>query len=184
MTTANKELTAKSRQALQGKWGVAVGTNFIFNLVSIVSQEFGFIIGGPLQQGISVFSLNLARGKKAEIGQLFDGFKNFANALVAFLLTILFVLLWTLLLIIPGIIAAIAYSQTFFIMADDDKIGGYDAMKKSKTMMNGHKWKYFCLCLRFSGWLLLSILSLGVGLLFLLPYMNVCFANFYDDIKA
>jgi uncharacterized membrane protein len=97
---------------------------------------------------------------------------------------ILFILLWTLLLIIPGIIAAISYSMTFYILADDNSIGAMDAIDKSKKMMDGYKWKCFCLGLRFLGWALLCILTLGIGFLWLMPYMQVSMAKFYDDVKA
>ncbi len=183
MASSNRQLTAQARQSLQGQWTLAVGVNFLYGLVNSVGNEVNLIIGGPMQMGLSRFSLNLARGKKADIEQLFDGFKSFANTLVAYLLMVLYVLLWALLLIVPGIIAAIAYSQTFFILSDNPEMKGWDALRKSKAMMNGYKWKYFCLCWRFFGWFLLSILSLGVGFLFLFPYAHVSFAHFYDDIK-
>ena len=181
--TKNNELTLKARQSLTDHWGLAVGTNVIYLLISSIGNEFMLILGGPLQTGISIFSLKLARGQKAEVQQLFDGFRAFANTLVAQLLMVIFVLLWTLLLIIPGIIAAISYSQTFFLLADNPKLKGMDALKQSKAMMQGYKWKYFCLCWRFFGWFLLSILTLGVGFLFLAPYAHVSFAHFYDDLK-
>jgi len=183
MATENKLLMSKARSSLSGEWGLAVGTNFLFNVITGIANEASLIIGGPLQLGLSIFSLNLARNKKADLEQLFDGFKDFVNALVAYLLVVVFVLLWTLLLIIPGIIAAIAYSQTFYILADNKGLKGSEALKQSKAMMNGNKWKYFCLCLRFTGWFLLSILTLGIGFLWLAPYFNVSTANFYDDVK-
>lgn len=88
-----------------------------------------------------------------------------------------------ILFIIPGLIAALSYSMTFFIIADDNSIDGFEALKKSKQMMKGYKWKYFCLNLRFLGWLVLCILSLGIGFLWLIPYVQVTNANFYEDIK-
>jgi uncharacterized membrane protein len=179
----NKEITTKARESLSNQWNLAIGTFFVFLLISGLGNEVSLLIGGAMQLGASIFALNIARGKKAEFSQLFDGFKNFANSLVANLLMIVFILLWMLLLIIPGIIAAIAYSQTFFIMADDKKISGSDAIKKSKQMMMGHKGKYFMLCLRFSGWFILSILTLGIGFLWLVPYVSVSMANFYDAVK-
>ena len=97
---------------------------------------------------------------------------------------ILFIFLWMLLLIIPGIIASIAYSQTFYILAEDDTIGSMDALRKSKEMMNGYKWKYFCLVLRFVGWFLLCILTFGIGFLWLSPYIQVSYAKFYEDLKT
>lgn len=183
MATANKILMSKARMSLSDKWGLAVGTNFVFFMISGIGNEVSIVIGGPLQLGLSIFSLNLARGKKADFSQLFDGFKDFGNALLAFILMTAFVLLWALLLIIPGIIAAIAYSQTFFILADNKGLAGNEALKQSKAMMDGHKWRYFCLCLRFTGWFILSILTLGIGFLWLGPYFNVSLANFYDDLK-
>jgi len=96
----------------------------------------------------------------------------------------LFILLWTLLLIVPGIIAAISYSMTFFILADDPSIGAEAAIEKSKRMMDGYKLKYFYLCLRYFLLILLCILTLGIGFLWLTPYMHVGFAKFYDDIKG
>jgi uncharacterized membrane protein len=95
-----------------------------------------------------------------------------------------FILLWMLLLIIPGIIAALSYSMTFYIIADDETMDAMEAIDKSKAMMDGYKWKYFCLALRFVGWALLCILTLGIGFFWLMPYMQVTNAKFYEDVKA
>ena len=104
--------------------------------------------------GICMFTLSLSRNENARLEQIFEGFKNYGTVLGAYLLMVVFIFLWALLLIIPGIIAAFAYSQTFYILAEDDTIGSMDALRKSKEMMNGYKWKYFCLGLRFIGWAL------------------------------
>ena len=97
---------------------------------------------------------------------------------------ILFIILWYLLLIVPGIIAAYSYSMTFYILADDPNISAIDALNKSKSMMDGHKMDLFLMSLSFIGWALLCILTLGIGLLWLIPYMNVSIAKFYQDIKG
>ena len=183
MKTENRILISNARDALSGKWGLAIGTYFVFILVSSIGGVIKLIIGGPMQMGSCIFSLNLARGKKAELPQIFEGFKNFAEALVAFLLMTLYVFLWSLLFIIPGIVAALSYSQTFFILADKKHVKGVDALKKSKTIMYGNRWKLFCLGWRFFGWAILSVLTLGIGFLWLIPYAQVSFANFYDDIR-
>jgi uncharacterized membrane protein len=73
--------------------------------------------------------------------------------------------------------------MTFFILADDESIGGCDAMKKSRKMMYGYKWKYFCLLCRFFGWFLLCILTFGIGYLWLGPYIRVSAAKFYEELK-
>ena len=89
-----------------------------------------------------------------------------------------------LVFIIPGIIKAFAYSMTFYIMVDDKEIGANDAIEKSQKMMYGNKWKLFRLELRFFGWALLCILTLGIGFIWLIPYMQVTMVKFYDDIKG
>lgn len=184
----NKKLMAMARESLSGKWGLAVGTFLVFWLIMAAAKSNGIavlLIGGPMLIGLAIFSLTIARNQDAKLEQIFAGFKkNFGTALVAYLLKAIFVFLWTLLLIIPGIIAAISYSQVFYILAEDDSISGMDALKKSKEMMCGYKWKYFCLRLRFIGWFLLCIWSLGIGFLWLNPYITVSCANFYDDIKG
>ena len=191
MRTENVVLMRKARESLKGKWGLAIGTYVVFVLILSVFQVkpmWGFapslLITGPMILGMSIFSLSLARNQEARIEQLFDGFKNFGTSLGAYVLMVVFIILWLLLLIIPGIIAAISYSLTFYIIADDDSIGPMEAIDKSKKMMNGYKWKFFCLALRFLGWALLCILTLGIGFLWLIPYMQVSYAKFYDDVKA
>lgn len=191
MKTENVILMQMARESLKGKWGLAIGTFVVYLLISVVLQIIpivgliaSLIISGPFALGWAVFGLSISRNQDAKLEQIFQGFNNFVTALCAYLLMILFSLLWMLLLIIPGIIAGISYSMTFYILADDNSIGVMDAIDKSKKMMDGYKWKYFCLCLRFLGWALLCILTLGIGFLWLMPYMQVSMAKFYDDVKA
>jgi uncharacterized membrane protein len=193
MKTENIDLMKMARESLKGKWGIAIGTFVVYALIMGVIQSparffppsglLSLIIGGPMAVGISIFSLALSRNQNAEIGQIFKGFVNFGTALGAYLLMVLFVFLWSLLLVVPGIIAAISYSMTFYILADDPSIRAKQALDKSKMMMMGYKWKFFCLLFRFFGWFLLCILTMGVGFLWLMPYINVSTAKFYDDIK-
>lgn len=180
--TSNKELMAGARQSLKGNWTLAVLAYLIAGLLSGLGGGIGLIIGGPIMVGAAIFTLNIVRKKDLDLAQLFDGFKKFVEALLAYLLVFIFTFLWTLLFIIPGIIAAISYSQTFYILAEEE-ISAMDAVKKSKQMMQGNKWKYFCLGWRFFGWMILAILTLGIGLLWLIPYMQVSYANFYLDLK-
>lgn len=141
------------------------------------------LITGPMTLGLAYFSLSIARDQNAQLQQIFDGFNNFGTALGAYLLMILFIFLWMLLLIIPGIIAALSYAMTFYIIADDPKIGPLDAIDKSKQMMNGYKMKLFLMFLMFLGMALLCILTLGIGFLWFIPFANVTLAKFYMDIK-
>jgi uncharacterized membrane protein len=171
--------------------GIAIGVFVVYllivlgsSIVPVVGPIASIIITGPLIVGLATFTLALSRNQDAQLAQLFEGFNNFGNALVAYLLMLLFVLLWMLLLIVPGIIAAISYSQTFYIIAEDSSIKPMDAIDKSKKMMDGYKLKYFYLGLRFIGWFLLCLLTLGIGFLWLIPYMQISVAKFYDDIKT
>jgi uncharacterized membrane protein len=186
----NSELRAMSIEALKDRWGLAIGGFLIYNIILILLQNIpiagslaSLIIGGPFLLGATFFSLNLARKQDTRVEVLFEGFKDFGRALGTYLLMILYIILWTLLLVIPGIIKAISYSQTFYILAEDKSIGAEEAIKKSLTMMDGYKMKYFVLGLSFIGWILLSILTLGIGFLWLIPYMQVTFANFHIELK-
>ncbi|MEN8187914.1 MAG: DUF975 family protein [Bacteroidota bacterium] len=194
MKTSNIELMQSARNSLNGKWGIAIGTFLVYELVIggigqssehyPLSSIILLFIAGPLAVGISVFSLNLARNKEARFEQIFEGFYNFKTSIIAYLLVVLFTFLWMLLLIIPGIIAAISYSMTFYIIAEDDSIEPMEAIDKSKSMMYGYKSKYFFLGLRLFGLALLCILTLGIGFLWLIPYAHVTTAKFYEDIKG
>jgi len=191
MVKENTELMVEARESLSGNWGLAIATFLVYGIIISIFQVIPTVgpvlvlfIAGPMLVGISMFSLSLSRGENARLEQIFEGFKNYGTVLGAYLLMVVLILLWMLLLIIPGIIAAIAYSQTFYILAEDDAISSMDALKKSKEMMDGYKWKYFCLGLRFIGWALLCILTLGIGFLWLSPYIQISYAKFYEDIKT
>ncbi len=205
--TENCVLMAQAREALQGKWGLAIGTVFIYNLILYSTQSFSIgmpdtpyldelviafiliatvvslLIVGPMNLGLAIFTLSLSRKQEAELSQIFSGFGKLKVGLLAYVLQGIFVFLWSLLLVVPGIIASLSYSQTVFIIADNDSITALEAITKSKEMMRGNKGKYFCLGWRFFGWSLLCILTLGIGFLWLNPYIQVSLAQFYDDLK-
>lgn len=187
--TPNAELMAQARESLKGKWGLAVGAFVVVMLLSCVQfiPEVGqlilLVITGPLSVGYATFSIALARGEHAEVAQVVSGFNKFGVSVGAYILMVIFILLWSLLLIIPGIIAALSYSMTYYIIADENLTDPLEALRRSKAMMQGNKWKLFCLGLRFFGWMLLCILTLGIGYLWLAPYMTISYIKFYDDIK-
>ncbi len=197
MNTDNITLMRAARASLKGKWGLAILTFFIYTLLTATSGSMRhhgsmltlssiltLIIAGPLALGAAIFSLSISRGKEARLEQIFLGFSNFSNAFITYLLLIIYVLLWTLLLIIPGIIAALGYSMTFYILADEPLTKPQEALDKSKAMMNGHKLKLFYLCLRFFLLALLCILTLGIGFFWLIPYVHLTMAKFYDDVNG
>jgi len=190
MEINNALITKQARESLSGRWKTAVIACLLYLVVtSAVSSipdiggVLSFIISGPMALGLAMFSLLFSRNSDSPIRVLFYGFKTFFPAFLTYIVMVLFISLKFLLLIIPGIIAAFSYSQVFFVLADNPDIRPLDALKKSKVMMNGFKWKYFCLNCRFIGWSLLSLLTVGIGFLWLYPYMQISYAKFYDTIK-
>lgn len=189
--THNRDLMRMARESLDTRWGIAIGIALLFQvvlsgtagLIPFVGVIACLIISGPMTLGLNGVFLSLARRAEVNVAQLFLGFNRFGNALGAYLLMSLFILLWSLLLIVPGIIAAYGYSMTFYIMADDPSVDAMDALARSKAMMRGKKWKLFCLSWRFFGWALLCLLTCGIGYLWLAPYMNTTFAHFYEDVR-
>ena len=191
MATENRTLMTQARESLKGHWGVAVMGNAIYMIIMILFQGIPrvgwigtLIIGGPYLLGYSIFFLSLSRKQEPRLSHLFEGFYHFADALVAYLLMTLFIILWTLLFIIPGVVASLSYSQTFFILADNRQLKGSEALRESRAMMKGNRWKLFCLCWRFFGWFLLGILSMGIGFLWIVPYLATSLAHFYNDLKG
>ena len=186
----NSELRDAAKESLKGKWGIAIGGCLIYNLIIIAVNNIpligslaSLVITGPLALGLVWFSIDLAKNNETKIEVIFDGFKEFTKATGAYLLMILYIIGWTFLFIIPGIIKAISYSQTFYILSDDTSIGSEEAIQKSMQMMDGHKLQYFLLGLSFIGWMLLCLLTLGIGFLWLIPYIQVTYAKFYLNLK-
>lgn len=188
----NQQIRAEARALLQNKWGSLALVWLIYGAICAIipSVTFGvgsfaqLLIGGPFMLAICTIFLKLFRHEDFRIEELFDGFKDFTRTLVAYLLVSVYVLLWMLLLIVPGIIAAIGYSMTFFIMAEDPKITAEEAMRKSKMMMYGHRTEFFMLMLSFIGWFILACFTFGIGFLFLGSYTQMAATIFYQRIKA
>jgi len=145
MTTTNREIMSNARAALKGKWGLAIGTMLVYMLIICVTGSLKFIgciisliIGGPLVVGLYSFFLSLVRKEPGlKIARLFSGFSLFKNAFITYLLVVVFTVLWTLLLIVPGIIAALSYAMTFPLLVDNPQLSGREAIKTSKIMMYG-----------------------------------------------
>jgi uncharacterized membrane protein len=186
----NSELRRDARHQLSGQWGMAVLLCFVSAIISGIPGAIPYIggvisilIAGPLALGLISCFVRLVRNEEFRFENLFDGFKNFASALLLQILVGLFTFLWALLLIVPGIIAACSYAMAFYILYDNPEIGAMGALNASKEMMKGYKFKFFCLQLSFIGWGFLCILTLGIGFLWLIPYINTSLANFYQNLK-
>jgi len=159
---------------------LAVAVSFIPVIGGIIS----FIISPALVLGMTMYFLKLARGQEADFGTLFEGFSNFVRAFCLNFMVGIFIFLWSLLLIVPGFIAALKYSMVYYILADNPQIGVFEAIRESKRITDGHKWELFVLYLSFLGWMILGAITFGVGYLYVTPYMTTTIANFYDKIKG
>lgn len=190
MSVIRSELKDAAKKALSGNWGVSIGVFVIYQLIAtgaslvpIVGAIAVAICGPALALGYILFFLNVSRGKELSVGTLFEGFPAFWKAFGLCFMVGLFTLLWSLLLIIPGIIAAISYSMTLYILADNPEIDIMDAIRQSKRMTNGYKGDIFVLGLSFLGWGIVACLTLGIGFLWLAPYMQTTYTNLYLKLK-
>ncbi len=130
----------------------------------------------------AVYALDLSRGRDAGIRSFFAGFERPVRIIAVQILASIFITLWALLFVIPGIIAAYRYRLALYLMADDPELGALDAIRKSKQLMRGYKGQAFVLDLSFLGWWLLTPLTLGILSLWVTPYASVTYANFYQAI--
>lgn len=188
------EIRARARQSLRGNWTPAVLTmllyviiGFVLGLIAVIPVIGGLLeilLAGPLAYGLYVYYLETARNRSPSTATLFDGYRQYGRTFLLYLLVAIFTFLWTLLLVIPGIIAAFRYSQAYYILKDNPDIGALEAIRRSKEMMVGHKWRLFVLCLTFLGWYILGSIPFGIGLLWVIPYALTAVGHFHDDLKS
>ena len=209
----NSELRAQARERLEGQWGTFVLMTFLMLVIQTILQIPGYIgslleilspenvlaslsfsnisnilslLALPLSWGLTVSLLRNHREESVDLENLFDGFRGgrYTRVFCAIFLVNLFTFLWALLLIIPGIIKAFSYALTPYIIMDEPELTARQAITRSCEIMEGRRWKLFCLYLSFIGWGILSLLTFGIGFLWLAPYMNASIAAFYEDARA
>ena len=134
--------------------------------------------------GYAGFLLKTQDGKQPEFRDLFSQFDRFGTGFAQKFLRSLYVTLWSLLFLIPGFVKALSYAMTPFILAEHPELTVSQAITLSETMMDGHKMDLFLLGLTFLGWELLCVLTLGIGFLWLNPYINATYAAFYRQLQA
>lgn len=186
-----EQLKARAKQMISGKMGMLIVCFIIVvaltGACSRIPKAGGIVsmcVIGPLTLGTAYIYLNLTRGFDPDVNILFSGFQRFVDALVLNLLISVFTFLWSLLLVVPGIIKAISYSQAYYILAEHPEMSGKEALDESIAMMDGHKMDYFELVLSFFPWLLLCGITCGLASLYVVPYMRATFVNFYEAIKS
>lgn len=193
----NAELKLQGKESLEGNWGLAVGVVVVVWLLTGAFVDsnredsafhsfmsiVGLLLTGVLTFGLRNVFLRFNRSQEVSFVNVFDGFTYYLQTLVLHIVKYLFIILWLLLLIVPGIIAILRYSMAYFIMVDNPRIGALEAIRKSGEMMRGHKTRLFFLWLSFIGWFLFGVVTLGIGFLYVAPYYEATLTSFYEDLK-
>lgn len=165
--------------------GIIVGVLGVVLIVALIFAVAYLFLGSIVGVGYSQFNLDLVdRQKTPEIGTLFGHFRNWKTAVAAGFLRGLYVFLWSLLFVIPGIVAGYSYAMTSYILAEHPEMTASEAIAQSKYIMQGNRWRLFCLQFSFIGWDLLCALTLGIGNLWLLPYKQAAEAAFYREVSG
>ncbi len=157
---------------------------FIIGAILTVWSLVMLVLGGAVSLGYAKFNLNLVDGQPPRFDDLFSEFHRIWPAFCLKFLMGLFVGLWSLLFVIPGILAAYSYAMAPYILAENPNMTAREAITASKEMMRGNRWRLFCLGFSFIGWAILAALTLGIGTLWLRPYEEVAQAAFYRDLSG
>jgi len=179
-------LMQEAKNDLSGRWGIGVAAYLIYIAIVVVISFIPFasvLVGGAFSLSLAMLSLRFAKREHAEAGMIFDGFKHFGEAIGTYILMMLGVGFAMILLIVPGIILSLGWSMTFYILAEDPKFGIVESLKHSWHLTDGYKWDIFVLGLRFIPWSILCLFTLGIGYLWLMPYMQTTFAKYYLKLK-
>lgn len=190
----NSEYRKIAAETLNGNWVTSAVSVLIYILVQVglelcLGEKFSWLstfLLFPMGWAVTVLFLNLLRGEEPKYAMLFEGYKNgnFVRVCGTLLLETVYLILWSLLLLIPGLIKSYAYAMTSYILRDNPELQYNAAIERSMVMMQGHKMQLFLLHLSFIGWGILCILTLGIGFIFLVPYIQTSEAAFYEDLKA
>lgn len=204
-------LRKRARDNLSGMWPLAIAVAAVAALLGGIGQNFipdieytqklfyweenlrltwktgvfstlAFILGGTLELGYCQFLLKQHDQQGPEFNDLFSQFHRFGTGFAQQFLRGLYIVLWSLLLVIPGIMAAYSYAMTPFILTDHPEMTASEAIKRSKQMMDGHKGELFVLDLSFIGWNMLASACMNLGYLFLNPYRQAAQAAFYREL--
>ena len=194
----NAVLKQQAREQLGGNifatnWLMMVVVGIIISAITSVATGAtawiggigSIVVAGAVSYGLARTTTNLARGQeKVDLLDVFKGFtEGFGRTFLLGLMTNLFVALWSLLFLIPGIVKSYSYAMAPYIMQDDPSKNWKQCIDESREMMNGYKAQLFWLELSFIGWTLLGMLCFGIGIVFVNPYIYQARANFYLSLK-
>lgn len=184
------QLMQKARTLLEPHWVLSIGVCLVYGLAVAVPAELNsygemlsFLLAGPLQLGLCFFFLNLVRGEETRFELLFEGFKPLLTVLLSYAIIAALTIVGLILLIVPGIIVALGFSMTYYIIADDPEITFQVALEQSWKLTDGYKMELLVLNLRFIPWYLLGLLCLIVGVFAVIPWHNTTLALYYEHLK-
>lgn len=181
-----KEIKMSAKESLKGNWGTSFLAEVAGTAICAVASWIPFgsmIVGGPLEVGVTGIYCKNTDYEKPAFRNLFDGFKeNLGENFLLGLLKNIFIFLWSLLFIIPGIVKAYSYSMAEYLMVRNRNLTAMEALSESRRLMKGNKMRLFGLKLSFIGWILLTIVTLGIAAVYVVPYMNSAVVEFYNDI--
>ncbi len=188
---AREQLKQQAKQQIKGKIGIlflmsiiVAGISILVNYVPIIGSLANAIVIAPaFSISLIMIYMKVADYEEIKVGDIFEGFYHFWGAFKITFLVGLFTFLWSLLFVIPGIVKAYSYSMAFYIYAENKDMGALEAIRKSKEMMHGHKMDLFVLALSFLGWGLLCAITFGIAYIYVGPYMQTTYMNFYRAIK-
>ena len=193
MKTFN-ELKASAKIQIKGKIGILFAMFFIMivimigvssasSFVPVLGSIANYLVNAAFALGGAWVFLRIAKGEEVSVGNIFYGFEDLWAAIKAQFFMGLFILLWYLLLIIPGIIKTYAYSMTFYILAENKGMPVLEAITLSKKMRDGQKMDLFRLFLSFIGWFILVLITFGIAGIWVYPYFYATITNFYLSVK-
>ena len=184
------QLMRKARTLLEPHWILAIGV-CLANAVMVAApaelDSYGEIVSlllaGPLQLGLCFFFLNLVKGKETRFEFLFEGFKPLVTVLLAYTIITVLTVVGLILLIVPGIVVALGFSMTYYIIAEDPEISFQTALEQSWKLNDGYKMELLELNLRFIPWYLLGLLCFIVGVFVVVPWHNTTLVLYYQYLK-
>lgn len=217
-------LKSNAKSQLKGKWFLTIAvmllsgviTSIISSILNLVANGLGaivsFCISGIFTFGVTTYTLNVAKNRDAAFTDLFNGFNGnvILKAIILGIIVTISTAAGLFLFVVPGIIISIMFSQSFYILIENNEMSPIDCIKKSTEMMKGHKKEYFMLYLSIIGWVILMVLILAgliinlavtesiVSILLIViggiatailsfvlsAYLSVALANFYLELKA
>ena len=180
----NFQLNRFSREILEffREWGgIILGAAAVAAVIGIL---YSVLVANVVKVGARGWFLRYWRGELPSVGELFASFRIYAPSVTTMLLKDIYTFLWSLLFIVPGIIKSYSYAMTPYLMLDNPNMDSEDCIHRSREMMHGYKWKLFCMDLSFIGWAILCLFTLGIGFLWLQPYIECSHAKFYEELKA